>query len=170
MLLDVRMRAIMQVCARASAWALCLCVISARACVHVRVRVLYMCGQLYMFVRVCACMCTYVQVYGCGACSRSTVPVPMHASVLGDMHCLPLPFAPCLMCCCCRRCHILQVDAGALSDAHYLLRPFCLRRIKDEVEVALPPKVETRIAVPLSDQQTFWYRRWVRGPASIGKV
>jgi SWI/SNF-related matrix-associated actin-dependent regulator of chromatin subfamily A member 5 len=52
------------------------------------------------------------------------------------------------------------VDAGALSDAHYLLRPFCLRRIKDEVEVALPPKVETRIAVPLSDQQTFWYRRW----------
>jgi SNF2 family DNA or RNA helicase len=54
----------------------------------------------------------------------------------------------------------LQVDAGALSDAHYLLRPFCLRRIKDEVEVALPPKVETRIAVPLSDQQTFWYRRW----------
>lgn len=56
------MRAIMQMCARASAWALCLCVISARACVHVRVRVLYMCGQLYMFVRVCARLCVYVHL------------------------------------------------------------------------------------------------------------
>lgn len=43
------------------------------------------------------------------------------------------------------------------------MRPFCLRRLKSEVEVTLPPKVETRIAVPLSDQQIFWYRRWVLG-------
>lgn len=54
---------------------------------------------------------------------------------------------------------LLQVDAAALSSAHYLLRPFCLRRVKDEVEVSLPPKVETRIAVPLAEQQVFWYRR-----------
>lgn len=52
-----------------------------------------------------------------------------------------------------------QVDQEALSAAHYLLRPFCLRRLKSEVEVTLPPKVETRIATPLSSQQIFWYRR-----------
>eukprot|EP00775_Hariotina_reticulata_P009453 gene9453-9619_t len=52
-----------------------------------------------------------------------------------------------------------QVDQGALTAAHYLLRPFCLRRLKSEVEMKLPPKVETRITVPLSDMQTFWYRR-----------
>lgn len=56
-------------------------------------------------------------------------------------------------------CSPPQVDQEALSAAHYLLRPFCLRRLKSEVEVTLPPKVETRIAVPLSDQQIFWYRR-----------
>lgn len=54
---------------------------------------------------------------------------------------------------------IFQVDQEALSAAHYLLRPFCLRRLKSEVEVTLPPKVETRIATPLSSQQIFWYRR-----------
>jgi SWI/SNF-related matrix-associated actin-dependent regulator of chromatin subfamily A member 5 len=56
-------------------------------------------------------------------------------------------------------CRNTQVDQEALSAAHYLLRPFCLRRLKSEVEVTLPPKVETRIATPLSSQQIFWYRR-----------
>lgn len=56
-------------------------------------------------------------------------------------------------------CIYSQVDQEALSAAHYLMRPFCLRRLKGEVEVTLPPKVETRIAVPLSSQQIFWYRR-----------
>ncbi|GFH13581.1 uncharacterized protein HaLaN_09499, partial [Haematococcus lacustris] len=49
------------------------------------------------------------------------------------------------------------VDTGTLEAAHYLLRPFMLRR--DEVECKLPPKVETRINCPLSEFQTFWYRR-----------
>jgi hypothetical protein len=43
-------------------------------------------------------------------------------------------------------------------------RPSCSTQTLDrcrppEVEVSLPPKIETRIAVPLSAQQTFWYRR-----------
>jgi SNF2 family DNA or RNA helicase len=57
--------------------------------------------------------------------------------------------------------HPVQVDQDALTAAHYLLRPFCLRRLKEEVELSLPPRVETRIACPLSDMQTFWYRRSV---------
>ncbi|KAI8470648.1 MAG: P-loop containing nucleoside triphosphate hydrolase protein [Monoraphidium minutum] len=52
-----------------------------------------------------------------------------------------------------------KVDDSKLAAAHYLLRPFCLRRLKDEVERSLPPKTETTIACPLSECQTFWYRR-----------
>lgn len=46
------------------------------------------------------------------------------------------------------------MDQAKLEAAHYLLRPFMLRRIKDEVECKLPPKVETRINCPLSEFQT----------------
>jgi len=52
-----------------------------------------------------------------------------------------------------------SVDSQALGRAHVLLKPFCLRRTKSEVEVHLPPKVETRVMCPLSEAQTFWYRR-----------
>ncbi|GAX78544.1 hypothetical protein CEUSTIGMA_g5984.t1 [Chlamydomonas eustigma] len=51
------------------------------------------------------------------------------------------------------------VDDSKLAQAHYLLRPFMLRRVKDEIEVRLPPRMETRINCPLSEMQTFWYRR-----------
>ncbi|PNH02219.1 SWI/SNF-related matrix-associated actin-dependent regulator of chromatin subfamily A member 5, partial [Tetrabaena socialis] len=51
------------------------------------------------------------------------------------------------------------VDREQLEAAHYLLRPFMLRRLKEEVEVRLPPRLETRIHCPLSAMQTFWYRR-----------
>ena len=52
-----------------------------------------------------------------------------------------------------------KVDEKLLAKAHYLMRPFVLRRVKGEVEVSLPPKVETKIMCPLSSAQTFWYRR-----------
>ncbi|GLC46024.1 hypothetical protein PLESTB_001026800 [Pleodorina starrii] len=52
-----------------------------------------------------------------------------------------------------------KVDARELEAAHHLLRPFMLRRLKEEVEVSLPPKLETRIQCPLAHMQTFWYRR-----------
>ncbi|GAX72787.1 hypothetical protein CEUSTIGMA_g243.t1 [Chlamydomonas eustigma] len=51
------------------------------------------------------------------------------------------------------------VDDSKLEAAHHLLRPFLLRRVKDEVETSLPPKMETRISCPLTEMQTFWYRR-----------
>ena len=49
-----------------------------------------------------------------------------------------------------------QVDAAQLEAAHHMLRPFCLRRLKQEVELGMPPLVETRIYCPLSLMQTFW--------------
>ena len=52
-----------------------------------------------------------------------------------------------------------KVDAGTLDHAHYLMKPFVLRRVKGEVEVSLPEKTETKIMCPLSPAQTFWYRR-----------
>jgi SWI/SNF-related matrix-associated actin-dependent regulator of chromatin subfamily A member 5 len=50
------------------------------------------------------------------------------------------------------------IDANKLDAAHYLLRPFLLRRVKSEVESRLPPKVETRINCPLSEFQTVCLR------------
>lgn len=47
---------------------------------------------------------------------------------------LPLPFSA----------SCPQVDKSQLEKAHYLLRPFMLRRLKEEVEVRLPPKVRMR--------------------------
>ncbi len=35
----------------------------------------------------------------------------------------------------------LQVDNAVLEAAHLLLRPLCLRRLKEEVETTLPPRV-----------------------------
>lgn len=53
----------------------------------------------------------------------------------------------------------MQVDRVALDAAHYLMRPFVLRRLKSEVEGKLPPKLETLIMCPLSDMQRFWIKR-----------
>ena len=35
-----------------------------------------------------------------------------------------------------------------LEKAHYLLRPFCLRRLKEDVEKTLPPRVRSRALTP----------------------
>jgi hypothetical protein len=56
-----------------------------------------------------------------------------------------------------------QVDAAQLEAAHHMLRPFCLRRLKQEVELGMPPLVETRIHCPLSLMQTFWVGGWAGG-------
>ncbi|KAL4421455.1 hypothetical protein ABPG75_010746 [Micractinium tetrahymenae] len=52
-----------------------------------------------------------------------------------------------------------KVDVAQLEAAHAMLQPFMLRRLKQEVELGMPPLVETRINCPLSLMQTFWYRR-----------
>lgn len=45
------------------------------------------------------------------------------------------------------------IDRDLLNKAHYMMRPFMLRRIKSEVEQTLPPKLETKIDCPMTDVQ-----------------
>ncbi|MDC0526041.1 SNF2-related protein [bacterium] len=59
------------------------------------------------------------------------------------------------------------VDNDQLTAASALLRPFMLRRTKAEVEKGLPPKLETSIACPLSEQQRFWYKRLLLKDTSL---
>ncbi len=40
---------------------------------------------------------------------------------------------------------------------HKILKPFLLRRMKVDVEKSLPPKVETKLFVGLSQMQLKWY-------------
>ena len=58
------------------------------------------------------------------------------------------------------------MDSKTLDHAHYLMKPFVLRRVKGEVEVSLPEKTETKIMCPLSPAQTFWYRRLLQRESS----
>jgi SWI/SNF-related matrix-associated actin-dependent regulator of chromatin subfamily A member 5 len=53
----------------------------------------------------------------------------------------------------------IQIDRNILNNAHYMLRPFVLRRLKIEVEISLPSKLETMIKCPLSEMQSFWIKR-----------
>ena len=52
-----------------------------------------------------------------------------------------------------------SMDVDVLEKAHYLLKPFMLRRIKADVEKGLGPKLETKIYCSLAPMQKFWYRR-----------
>ncbi|RHY34335.1 hypothetical protein DYB32_001021 [Aphanomyces invadans] len=49
-------------------------------------------------------------------------------------------------------------DAGQVADLHKLLKPYLLRRVKEDVEKSLPPKEETIIEVELTAVQKQWYR------------
>ena len=51
-----------------------------------------------------------------------------------------------------------EVDDSMLHKAHYMLRPFLLRRIKEDVEKTVPPKDEIKVFCPLSEQQQFFYK------------
>ena len=48
-----------------------------------------------------------------------------------------------------------------------MLKPFCLRRVKSEVEVNLPSRTETRVHCPLTPMQTFWYKRLLLRDSSL---
>jgi len=52
----------------------------------------------------------------------------------------------------------IDIKRDMLDKAHYMLRPFVLRRVKTEVERKLPPKLETVIKCPMSHMQKFWTR------------
>lgn len=63
------------------------------------------------------------------------------------------------------------VHADQLEAAHHMLAPLYLRRLKREVELGMPPLVETRIHCPLSVMQTFWYRRLLlREGAALARI
>lgn len=61
----------------------------------------------------------------------------------------------------------IVIDRQMLDKAHYMLRPFVLRRIKTEVEEKLPPKLETLIKCPLSEMQKFWIKRLLLKDANL---
>lgn len=46
-----------------------------------------------------------------------------------------------------------------VTRLHRLLRPFLLRRLKSDVEKALPPKVETKLFVGMTPMQRSWYKK-----------
>lgn len=51
-----------------------------------------------------------------------------------------------------------QIDYNLLLKAHAMLKPFMLRRIKNDV-ANLPKKIEKKILCPLTPMQTLWYKR-----------
>ena len=52
----------------------------------------------------------------------------------------------------------ININRDILNQAHYLIRPFILRRLKSEVEQKLPFKLETKINCPMSEMQKFWIK------------
>ncbi|GMF35385.1 unnamed protein product [Phytophthora fragariaefolia] len=48
---------------------------------------------------------------------------------------------------------------NVIKKLHTILRPFLLRRLKTDVEHSLPPKIETKLYVGLSEMQREWYMR-----------
>ena len=51
-----------------------------------------------------------------------------------------------------------KIDNVKLEQAHQVLNVMMLRRLKDNVEKMLPPKIETRVICPLSTMQIHWYK------------
>ncbi|KAK1787712.1 hypothetical protein P4O66_015934 [Electrophorus voltai] len=54
-------------------------------------------------------------------------------------------------------------DQKLVERLHAVLRPFLLRRIKQEVEKSLPPKKEVKIYLGLSKMQREWGKRQITG-------
>jgi chromodomain-helicase-DNA-binding protein 7 len=49
-------------------------------------------------------------------------------------------------------------DAKQVNELHSLLKPYLLRRVKDDVEKSLPPKEETILEVSLTPIQKTYYK------------
>lgn len=50
-------------------------------------------------------------------------------------------------------------EESVVSKLHSLLRPFMIRRLKADVEKALPPKREIKLYTGMSEMQTYWYKK-----------
>jgi len=51
-----------------------------------------------------------------------------------------------------------MTDAKQVAELHTILKPFLLRRVKDDVEKSLPPKEETILEVSLTPIQKTYYK------------
>ncbi|KNC76034.1 hypothetical protein SARC_11453, partial [Sphaeroforma arctica JP610] len=54
---------------------------------------------------------------------------------------------------------VTTTDLALVDHVWQLLKLLVLRRRKKEIDLALPPKRELRLLCPLSEQQSFWYKR-----------
>jgi len=57
-----------------------------------------------------------------------------------------------------------KVDGAGMEDEvvkrlHTVLRPFLLRRLKDDVEKSLLPKIETKLFIGMTEMQIFYYKK-----------
>ena len=51
-----------------------------------------------------------------------------------------------------------MTDASQVNELHNLLKPYLLRRVKEDVEKSLPPKEETILEVSLTPIQKTYYK------------
>ncbi len=63
----------------------------------------------------------------------------------------------------------IQSSQELMAQCHKILRLVFLRRLKSEVEMTLPPRLETRINCPLSDMQIFFTQRLLLRSSTIIK-
>jgi len=52
-----------------------------------------------------------------------------------------------------------MAEESVVSKLHAILRPFMLRRLKQDVEDALPPKREIKLFTGMTEMQTYWYKK-----------
>ena len=52
----------------------------------------------------------------------------------------------------------LPANKLSVKKLHANIRPFLLRRLKADVERSLPPKIETKLYVGMTDMQRQWYK------------
>ena len=50
-----------------------------------------------------------------------------------------------------------ESQADVLAQLHRILRPFLLRRLKQDVEKDLPPKKEMKLLIGMTEMQRTWY-------------
>ncbi|KAJ9455553.1 ISWI chromatin-remodeling complex ATPase ISW2 [Diplonema papillatum] len=51
-----------------------------------------------------------------------------------------------------------SADDDVMNKLHHMLRPFMLRRIKEEADTAIPPKKEVYVSCRLTELQRKWYQ------------
>ena len=61
----------------------------------------------------------------------------------------------------------MEEDKNILSKIPKLLQPFYVRRMKSDVELTLPPKEEIILKIPMSNEQTQWYKLYLAAHANL---